>query len=51
MSSKVNIAVDTMGGENAPEKIIDGIEISLQSNQHKFFFFVWEKRFFRKSNI
>ncbi len=38
MSSKVNIAVDTMGGENAPEKIIDGIEISLQSNQDKFFF-------------
>jgi len=38
MSSKVNIAVDTMGGENAPEKIIDGIEISLQSNQENFFF-------------
>ena len=43
MSSKVNIAVDTMGGENAPEKIIDGIEISLQSNQDKFFFCMGKK--------
>ena len=33
MSNKINIAVDTMGWENAPEKIIEGIEISLQTNQ------------------
>ena len=30
MSNKVNIAIDAMGGENAPKKIIDGINISLQ---------------------
>ena len=33
MGNIVNIDVDTMGGENAPHKIIEGIEISLQSNQ------------------
>ena len=38
MSNKVNIAIDAMGGENSPKKIIDGINISLQSNQENFFF-------------
>ena len=38
MSNKVNIAIDAMGGENAPKKIIDGINISLQSNQENFFY-------------
>ena len=32
MSNIVKIAVDAMGGENSPKKIIDGIEISLKSN-------------------
>ena len=30
MSDKVKIAVDAMGGENSPNKIIQGIEISLK---------------------
>ena len=38
MSNKVNIAVDAMGGENSPKKIIDGINISLLSNKENFFF-------------
>ena len=38
MSNKVNIAIDAMGGENSPKKIIEGINISLQSNQENFFF-------------
>ena len=38
MINKVNIAVDAMGGENSPKKIIEGINISLQSNQENFFF-------------
>jgi len=38
MIKKVNIAIDAMGGENAPKKIIDGINISLKSNQENFFF-------------
>ncbi len=27
MSNKVRIAIDAMGGENSPKKIIEGIEI------------------------
>ena len=37
MSNKVKIAIDAMGGINSPKKIIDGIEISLKSNQENFF--------------
>ena len=32
MTKEVKIAVDAMGGENAPKKILDGIEISLRKN-------------------
>ena len=38
MSNKVNIAIDAMGGENSPKKIIEGINISLLSNKENFFF-------------
>ena len=37
MSNKINIAIDAMGGENSPKKVIDGINISLQSNKENFF--------------
>ena len=37
MSNKVKIAVDVMGGENSPKKVIDGINISLKNNQEIFF--------------
>ena len=33
MSDKVKIAIDAMGGENSPNKIIQGIELSLKSNK------------------
>ena len=33
MSNKVKIAIDAMGGEHSPKKIVEGIEISLKSNQ------------------
>jgi len=33
----VKIAIDAMGGEKAPKKIIDGIKISLETNQNNFF--------------
>ena len=36
MSKKVNIAIDAMGGENAPKKIIEGINISLKTNKDNF---------------
>ena len=38
MTNRINIAVDAMGGENSPKKIIDGINLSLQTNQENFFF-------------
>ena len=38
MTKKVNIAIDAMGGEKAPKKIIEGISISLKSNKENFFF-------------
>ena len=38
MANRVNIAIDAMGGENSPKKIIDGINLSLQTNQGNFFF-------------
>ena len=37
MINKVNIAVDAMGGENSPKKIVDGIELSLQESNENFF--------------
>ena len=37
MTEKVNIAVDAMGGDNSPKKIIDGIKISLKQNKNNFF--------------
>ena len=37
MSNKVKIAIDAMGGVNSPKKIIDGIEISIKTNQENFF--------------
>ena len=38
MSDKVKIAVDAMGGENAPRKIINAIEYSLSKNNENFFY-------------
>ena len=38
MNKKVNIAIDAMGGENSPAKIIEGINISLKYNKENFFF-------------
>ena len=37
MSKIVRIAIDAMGGENAPSKIIEGIKISLNINKQNFF--------------
>ena len=36
MSDKVKIAIDAMGGEKSPKKIINGIEIALKTNQEKY---------------
>ena len=37
MNNKIIIAVDAMGGENAPKKIVDGIELSLKESNENFF--------------
>ena len=38
MSEIIKIAIDAMGGENSPKKIIDGIKISLKKNKSNFFY-------------
>lgn len=43
MSRKVNIAIDAMGGENSPKKIIEGIKISLKNNKENYFFLYGKK--------
>ena len=35
---KVKIAVDAMGGDNSPKKILKGIQISLESNKENYFY-------------
>ena len=37
MNNKIVIAVDAMGGDNSPNKIIDGIELSLNDSKENFF--------------
>ena len=48
MSDKVKIAIDAMGGENSPEKIINGIEISLNSNKENFFYLYGDENLLKK---
>ena len=43
MINKITIAIDAMGGENSPKKIIDGIKISLKKNRENFFILYGEK--------
>ncbi len=37
MAEIVKIAVDAMGGDHSPKKILDGIEISIKNNENNFF--------------
>jgi len=37
MKDNIIIAVDAMGGENSPKKIVDGIELSLNESNENFF--------------
>ena len=48
MNDKVKIAVDAMGGENSPKKIIKGIEISLKKNSNNFFYLFGKKNLIEK---
>ena len=44
MNKKVRIAIDAMGGENSPKKIIEGIKISLKKSKENIFFLYGKKR-------
>ena len=48
MSEKIKIAIDAMGGENSPYKIIDGIKISLKSNDENFFLLYGDEKILKK---
>ena len=48
MSDKIKIAIDAMGGEKSPKKIIDGIEISLKLNNENFFYIYGNKDLLKK---
>ena len=48
MLNKVKIAIDAMGGENSPKKIIEGIKISLLTNKENFFFLYGKKDILKK---
>ena len=37
MSDMIKIAVDAMGGENSPKKVVDGIILNHQSNKNNFY--------------
>ena len=37
MSDFIKIAVDAMGGDGSPKKIIDGIVLNHQTNKNNFF--------------
>ena len=48
MSKIVKIAVDAMGGENSPRKVLDGIKISLRSNKNNFFYLYGKENVLKK---
>ena len=37
MSKKITIAVDAMGGDNSPEKVINGISSHFKNSQNIFY--------------
>ena len=43
MNKKVKIAIDMMGGENSPDKTIEGIELFIKRNKNTndYFFYLF----------
>ena len=35
MSKKISIAIDAMGGDNSPDKTIEGVKLFLDANKNK----------------
>ena len=48
MTDKVKIAIDAMGGEKSPKKVISGIEISLQSSKENIFYLYGDENILKK---
>ena len=48
MTEKVRIAIDAMGGEKSPNKIIEGINISLKINKENYFMLYGRKEEIKK---
>ena len=48
MPEKIKIAVDAMGGEKSPRKIIEGIKISLETNKENFFYIYGQKELLKR---
>ena len=48
MAGKIKIAVDAMGGQDSPRKIIEGIDISLKKNNENFFYLYGKKDLIEK---
>ena len=48
MSNIVKVAIDAMGGDNSPKKILNGIEISLKTNKEFFFYLYGQKDLLEK---
>ena len=48
MSDKVKIAIDAMGGEKSPNKIIQGIEISLKKDKENYFYLFGDEKILNK---
>ena len=49
MEKKIKIAIDAMGGENSPAKIIGGIDISLKKNNENYFLLYGDKDILNKN--
>ena len=48
MTKKITLAIDAMGGENSPKKIIDGINISLKSSEENFFYLYGDEKILKE---
>ena len=51
MSDKVIIAIDAMGGNKSPKKVLEGIEISLKLNKENFFYLYGDEKLLKKEII
>jgi len=49
MNTKIRIAVDAMGGENSPNKILKGIQLALKNDSNNFFLLYGNKEILKKN--